>query len=49
MDFARSKLWQYQLFILLASLISSAQNKKWLQLAAELLLKQTNYGFLPQK
>lgn len=40
-DFARSKLWQDQLFVPLVSLISSAQNKKWLQLLAELLLKKT--------
>lgn len=40
MDFARSKLWQDQLFVPLGSLISSARSKKWLQLAAELLLKK---------
>lgn len=48
-DFARSKLWEDQVFVLLVTLISSMQNKNWLQLAAELMLKNQKYDFLPQK
>lgn len=49
--FCQKQVWQDQLFVPLVSLISSEQNKKWLQLVAELLLKKKkpNYGFLPRK
>lgn len=40
--FCQKQVWQDQLFVPLVSLISSEQNKKWLQLVAELLLKKKN-------